>query len=116
MSGQATVEMAMALPVLLLGVLLLVQAGLVVAGHVATVHAAREAARAVAVDGRPGVAGAAVADTGRPGCATTVDRPASPGATLRVVVACPVPTDVPVIGPLVPTVTVRAGASMRVER
>lgn len=115
-AGQATVEVALALPALLLGVLLVVQAGLVVAGYVSTVHAAREAARAVAVDGRSGVADAAVAATGRQGCRTTVDRPGSPGSTLVVTVACPVVTDVAVIGPLVPDVTVRARAAMRVER
>lgn len=109
-------EVALALPVLVLGLLLVVQAGTVVAGYVATVHAAREGARAVAVDGRPGVAEAAVAGAGRRRCRTAVDRPASPGATLRVVVTCPLATDVAVVGPLVPTVTVRAEAAMRVER
>lgn len=115
-AGQATVEMALALPVLLLGILLVVQSGLVVAGYVATVHAAREAARAVAVDGRPGVAPAVVAATGRQGCRTAVERPADVGAVLRVTVTCPIATDVAVIGPLVPDVTVRARAAMRVER
>ncbi len=108
--------MALALPVLALGVLLVVQAGVVVAGHVATVHAAREAARAVAVDDRPGVAASAVAATGRVGCQAAVDRPAEPGATLLVTVTCPVPTDMAVVGPLLPEVTARARAAMRVER
>ncbi|WCO66502.1 TadE/TadG family type IV pilus assembly protein [Iamia majanohamensis] len=114
--GQATVELALALPVVLVGLLLVVQAGLVVAAHVATVHAAREAARAVAVDGRPGVAERAAADAGRPGCRTTVRRPAQPGAVLTVTLACPAPTDVALVGPLLPDPTVEASASMRVER
>ncbi len=114
--GQATVELALALPVVLLVLLAVVQTGLVVAGHVRTVHAAREAARAVAVDGSPGVADAAVVGAGGRGCRTEVSRPARPGATLTVTVACPVATEVPVIGPLVPDPTVRAAASMRVER
>lgn len=114
--GQATVELALALPMVLLALLAVVQAGLVVAGHVRTVHAAREAARAVAVDGGPGVAEAAVATAGAEGCSTSVSRPAEPGATLTVVVTCPIVTDVPVIGPLVPDPTVRSRASMRVER
>lgn len=115
-AGQATVEVALCLPVLLVGLLLVVQAGLVVAGYVATVHAAREAARAVAVDGGPGVADAAVAGTGRRRCRTAVERPAEPGATLRVTVACPIATDVALVGPLLPEVTAQARAAMRVER
>ncbi len=114
--GQATVELALALPVVLLGLLLVVQAGLVVAAHVATVHAAREAARAVAVDGRPGVADRAAADAGRRGCRAAVHRPAEVGAVLSVRLTCPTPTDVALVGPLLPDVTVTASAAMRVER
>jgi len=114
--GQATVELALAVPVLLVGLLLVVQAGLVVAEHVATVHAAREAARAVAVDGRRGVAADAVADVGRDGCRTAVDRPAQVGAILSVTVTCAVATDVPFVGPLLPDIDVRSQAAMRVER
>lgn len=115
-TGQATVELALAVPVLLVGLLLVVQAGLVVAEHVTTVHAAREAARAVAVDGRRGVATDAVADAGREGCRTAVDRPAQVGATLSVTVTCAVATDVPFVGPLLPDIDVRSQAAMRVER
>ena len=114
--GQATVELALALPVVLVGLLLVVQAALVVAGHVAAVHAAREGARAAAVDGRSGAAAEAVAATGPDGCTTTVHRPARVGATLRVTVRCRISTDVPLVGPLVPDVTVRTSAAMRVER
>lgn len=114
--GQATVELALALPVVLLVLLAVVQAGLVVAGHVRTVHAAREAARAVAVDGGAGVADRAVAGAGADGCSTAVSRPSTPGATLTVVVSCPIVTDVPIVGPLTPDVTVRSRAAMRVER
>lgn len=114
--GQATVELALGLPVLLIALLLIVQAGLVVADHVAAVHAAREAARAVAVDGRPGAATAAMADTGASECRASVARPAEVGATLRVEVTCPSRTDVALVGPLLPDATVQASASMRVER
>lgn len=114
--GQATVELALALPAVLLALLAIVQAGLVVADHVRTVHVAREAARAVAVDGRPGAAGAAVASAGGDGCAAAVERPADVGATLVVTVRCPSPTEVPLIGPLVPDLVVRSRAAMRVER
>lgn len=101
---------------MLLGLLLVVQAALVVAGHVAAVHAAREGARAAAVDPAPGAAASAVAATGGEGCDTAARRPARVGATLRVTVRCRVVTDVPLVGPLLPDVTVRTSAAMRVER
>lgn len=114
--GQATVELALALPAVMLALLAIVQAGLVVADHVRIVHVAREAARAVAVDGRPGVAAEAVAAAGGEGCTTTVDRPSEVGATLTVAVGCPSRTDVPLVGILLPDVVVRSRAVMRVER
>jgi len=115
-AGQATVEPALALPAVLLALLSVVQSGLVVADHVRTVHVAREAARAVAVDGRPEAASAAVASAGGVGCTAAVDRPTEAGATLIVTVTCPSPTDVPLVGPLVPDLEVRSRAAMRVER
>jgi Flp pilus assembly protein TadG len=115
-TGQATVELALALPAVLLALLVIVQAGLVVADHVRTVHVAREAARAVAVDGRPGTADGAIADAGGEGCTAVVERPSEVGRTLTVTVTCPSPTAVPLVGPLVPDVDVRARAAMRVER
>jgi Flp pilus assembly protein TadG len=114
--GQATVELALALPAVLVALLAIVQAGLVVADHVRTVHVAREAARAVAVDGRAGAAATAVVAAGGEGCTTSVDRPAEVGRTLVVTVGCPSPTDVPLVGALLPDVVVRSRAVMRVER
>lgn len=114
--GQATVELALALPAVLVALLAIVQAGLVVADHVRTVHVAREAARAVAVDGRPGAGAAAVVAAGGEGCSTAVDRPAEVGRSLVVTVGCPSPTDVPLVGALLPDVVVRSRAVMRVER
>jgi hypothetical protein len=105
-----------ALPLVLVCLLVLLQAGLVVARHVVTVHAAREAARAVAVDGRPGAAQRAAADAGGRDCRAAVSRPAAVGAVLTVRLTCPVATDVALVGPLVPDTTVTASASMRVER
>lgn len=50
-SGQATVELALALPVLVFLVAALVELGLVSVDQVRLWHAAREAARVAAVDG-----------------------------------------------------------------
>ena len=57
--GQATVELALVLPVLFGLVLVLVQAGLVLRDQVLAVHAAREAARVAAIDGDDAAAVAA---------------------------------------------------------
>ncbi len=114
--GQATVELALALPLVAVALLVVGQAGRVLADHVATVHAAREAARAVAVDGRPGVADRAASDAGRQGCRSSVSRPAEVGAVLRVTLTCPAPTEVALVGPLLPDLTVSTTAAMRVER
>ena len=52
--GQATVEFAFVLPLLVLALLAVVQVGLVVRDQLGVVHAAREAARAASVDPDPG--------------------------------------------------------------
>ena len=51
--GQATVEIAMLLPVLVTTLLLVVQVGLLARDRVLTVHAARTAARAAADEPKP---------------------------------------------------------------
>ena len=61
--GQAAVELALVLPLLLALVVVLAHVGLLVRDRVLVVHAAREAARAVAVDPRPEVARRAAAST-----------------------------------------------------
>lgn len=63
--GQATVELALGLPVVCIGVLLVLQLALVGRDAVLVAHAAREAARAAAVDPtrRAADAGATAAST-----------------------------------------------------
>jgi len=61
--GQASVELALVLPVLLGLVALLGEAGLVVKDYVLVAHAAREAARAAVVDPRTPVAEQAARDS-----------------------------------------------------
>jgi len=118
-SGQATVELALLLPVVVLLVLVVVQVAVVVRAQVLVVHAAREAARAAAVDDRPGAAAEAARRSGlADGDRLRVDVSprAGPGSQVRVEVRDRVRTDVPLIGPLVGDVDLRADASMRVER
>ncbi len=62
--GQATVELAVVLPVVVLLLLAVLQAGSLVRDRLATVHAARVAARAVIVEPTPAAAAAALRAAG----------------------------------------------------
>ncbi len=112
--GQATVELALALPVLVMLLLAAVQVTLVVRDQLAVVHAAREAARAAAVSTDASGDGIAAAHQ-----AVALDdldvSIAADGTTVRATVRHVVHTDVPLIGALVPDVEVSATATMRVE-
>lgn len=108
----------MLLPVVVLLVLAVVQVAVVVRAQVLVVHAAREAARVAAVDDRPGAPADAAARSGLTDgdrLRTSVSPRAGPGGQAYVEVRYRVRTDVPLIGPLVGDVELRADASMRVE-
>ncbi|MBX3314462.1 MAG: pilus assembly protein [Actinobacteria bacterium] len=116
--GQATVEVALVLPVLVLALLLVVQVALVGLAHVLVTQAARNAARAVAVDPSPGAARAAATGT----AGLQVDRidvvvgtRGPPGSLVPVTVRYRVPTDVALVGRLVGDVTVSATVAVQVE-
>lgn len=116
--GQSSVEVALLLPfvaVLLLGV---VQVGLVVRDQVLVVHAAREAARAAAVDPAEGAARDA-AEAATALAPARLDIAVSPrgevGSRVSVTVTYASPTVVPVVGRLLADVTVTARATMRLE-
>lgn len=110
--GQATVELAVALPFVLAVALLVVQVGLVVRAQVLVVHAAREAARAAAVgEPPPPPDGLAPARTDLAVVATGAD----PGDRVTATVRYRVESDLPLVGPLLPDVVVRGAATMRVE-
>ena len=116
--GQATVEVALALPVVVMALLLVVQVGIVVRDQVLAVHAAREGARAAAVDARPGVAQqAAVSGSGLDPARLTVTTGGRgpPGSQVRVQVAYRSATDVPLVGALIGDVELSAATTMRVE-
>ncbi len=109
--GQATVEVAFLLPILALLLLGLIQIGLVVRAKVLTVHAAREAARAAAVDDDPA---AAAATSGLAAGRYTVTVELS-GERVVATVSYVDPTNVPLIGALLPDVTLTSRAVMRHE-
>lgn len=116
--GQATVEVALALPVVVLALLLVVQVGLVARSQLQVAAAAREGARAAAVDAAPGAAErAALGSAGlRPERTRVEAGPrGSIGSTVRVTVTYRAPTEVPLVGPLVGEPTLTASVVMRVE-
>jgi len=125
--GQATVELALTLPVVILALLLVVQVGLVARSQVLVVHAAREGARAAAVGGSSSTVRAAAASS--PGLdarhmRVDVDVDVGVGvagggigggALARVEVRYRAPTDVPLVGALLGEPELTAEVAMRVE-
>jgi Flp pilus assembly protein TadG len=114
-SGQATVEFALVLPLVIFLILAVLQTALVVRDYVATVHAAREAARAASVDRRPDAAAAAARRVLRRARVDVSARPAI-GAPIRVDVSYTSHTDLPLVGRLYPDPELHASATMRAER
>jgi Flp pilus assembly protein TadG len=116
--GQATVEAALVLPLVVTLLLAVIQVGLLVRAEVLVTHAAREAARAAAVDADPQAAArAASAATALEPKRMTVNVQGrnGPGSRVRVEVTYTAPTDVPLVGGLLGDVTLKATATMRVE-
>ena len=116
--GQATVELALLLPVVLALVLGVMQVGLVVRSQVQVTHAAREAARAVAVTSDPSQAADAAARAGGldpSRLQVEVSGVVQRGGIVTVTVRYRAPTDVALVGPAVNDVVLTAEASMLVE-
>ena len=116
--GQAAVELALVLPLVATLLLALVQLGVLVRDQILVVHAAREGARAAAVDSAPGAArAAALQGSGLPADRLEVEVSGRGGAGSRasVEVSYKAPTDVPLVGKMVGDVALRARATMRVE-
>ncbi len=108
--GQATVEFALVLPLIAALLLLIVQVGLVMRDELLVTHAAREAARAAAVDPGADVVAVAQARTGIAALSVTADNGGD-------VVVVHVHYDSPIRLPLLNrfSVGLDASASMRVE-
>jgi Flp pilus assembly protein TadG len=114
-SGQATVEFALLLPLVLFLILAVLQTALVVRDYVATVHAAREAVRAASVDRRPEAASSAARRVLRRADVVVGSRPAV-GGPIRVEVTYTSRTDLPLVGLVFPDPVFHATATMRTER
>lgn len=120
--GQATVELAVVLPLVALLLVLVLQVGLVLRDQVLVVHAAREAARAAVVaEARGDRAAAAVEGAERSGSfpagqARVSTQLLEGGTRLRATVRHTNRTDLPLVGALLPDVQLSASATMRVEQ
>jgi Flp pilus assembly protein TadG len=117
--GQATVELAMVLPLLVLLMLALVQAIVLARDQLLVTHAAREAARAAAVDPDPGAPRRAAVRAGPldPGRLQVDTGPrGAVGTSVRVEVRYRETTTLPIVGRAIGDVTLRSEATMRVER
>jgi Flp pilus assembly protein TadG len=122
--GQATVEVALVLPVIVLLLMAVVQVGLIVHDRLLVTGAAREAARAFAVSGSAEVAqraarapGGLVSERLRVHVTRELASvPDASGVSLVVVrVTYTVVTDVPLAGSLLPDIDVVADAVMSSE-
>ena len=116
--GQASVELALVLPLVVLLLLAVAQLGLLVRDQILVVHAAREAAREAAVDASPDAPRrAALASSTLAGSRLTVTSTGrgAAGSRVRVEVAYRAPTVVPLLGAALRDITLRASATMRVE-
>jgi hypothetical protein len=114
-SGQATVEFALLLPLVVFAALAIIQVGVLVRDHLAVIHAAREAAREASVDADASHAVAAAHRT-LPGADVDVSPRPAVGQSITVEVSYRAVTDLPLVGALFPDPVLRSRAVMRVER
>jgi hypothetical protein len=113
--GQATVEFALVLPLVFALLLLLVQVALVGRDELLVVHAARDAVREATLTANS-VDVARAAQRTLPGSVAHVVRRGAVGEAVEVEVSYVSHTRMPLIGALLPDVTVHAASVMRVER
>jgi len=113
--GQATAELALLLPVIVVALVLVLQVALVARDVVLVTHAAREAARAAAVDPAADTARAAATRSGGLDPDRLDVSVASTATSVRVTVTYRIPTDLPLVGGLVGDRTTRTAVTMRRE-
>lgn len=109
----------MAFPLVVFLLLALVQGGLLVRDQILVTHAAREAARAAAVEDDRDTIERAAARAGplnHDRIRVEVLGRDGPGSQVTVHVSYRAPTNVPMVGALLGDISMRGSASMRVER
>lgn len=116
--GQATVELALCLPFVILLATIVVQVGIVAGAQVRVWHAAREAARTATVDDNIEEIRAAAARSGLEPLRLEVDPPGADriqGGPVTVTVAYSPSSRLPLIGPVLDGFELEGAATMRVE-
>ena len=113
-TGQATVELALALPLVCLLLFGIVQVAVLGRDQLAVQLAAREAARAAAASADPGAAGSAAALRAVALRPLIIEISESAG-TVTATVSYTDHTDVPLIGALIPDVALTATVTMAIE-
>jgi hypothetical protein len=112
--GQATVELALVLPLVFALLVLLFQIALVARDEILVVHVARDAAREATVTGDPArVTAAAVRNL--PGATVRVVHRGPVGERVEIAVSYVSHTNLSVIGALLPDITLHGESVMRVE-
>ncbi len=112
--GQASVELALCLPLVCLLLCGVVQVAVVARGQLAVQLAAREAARAAAVSAEPAAAATLAAERAvalRPLSVRVAQR----GGTVTATVSYTERTQAPLVGVLLPDVTLTASVTMALE-
>jgi hypothetical protein len=117
--GQASVELALCLPLLVLVVTALIEIGLLVTDQIRLWHAAREAARAAVVDPSQSHIQEAAERSGLAPIAVAVDpgpTDRSPGEPLTVSLTYSPKGHVPLLGEVLEPSEMQATATMRIEQ
>ncbi|HUW01871.1 MAG TPA: TadE/TadG family type IV pilus assembly protein [Acidimicrobiales bacterium] len=117
-TGQSSVEAALVLPVVVLGLSVVLQAGLIVRDQVLVTHSAREGARVAAVEADADAAAeatlsAAGLDAGR--LTVEVEGSLVSGERVRIEVIYRSPIVVPLLNTLVDDIDLTAAVTIRVE-
>lgn len=113
--GQATLELALVLPLVLALTLLIVQVGLVVRDHQLVVNAAREGARSAATDPTLAAARQAAVNSGDLDPARLEVSLGTGASTVTVTATYRSSTDVPLIGQLMSDMTLAQSVTMHRE-
>ena len=117
--GQATVELALCLPIVVIVLACVVQVGAIAVDHVKVWHAAREGARVAAVDPDTAAIRLAAEGAGIDSLEISIEPEEiyrRYGEPVTVTVEYPPSSRVPVIGDLFDELVLRAEATMRIEQ
>jgi hypothetical protein len=114
-SGQAVVEFALVLPLLIALIVLVVQVAVVGRDEIAVTHAARAAVREASVTADATRIRLA-ATRALPGARVQIVRRGGVGEPVEVIVFYVARTDLPIVGPLLPDLSLSARAVMDVDQ